>query len=161
MANLFITIYSLFFGAALSAEISTHHFSGLHLYTTTPKPSRRLAIRVLFLIVLRLGYLGWAYSVLMHCPSFGQNLPLFFQPIICAVLSLPIFGVTQLSYRFEPPPVIDPPKQKFPNGAPIIVYSYAHCLAWAFFSILPAVSVLFWIALSCQRVGTEEYFLFD
>ena len=149
MGNLFLTLYFLFFGAVLSAEISTHHFSGLHLYTTTHRPFGRLAVRVLFLIVLRLVYLGWAYSVLMHCPSFSQNLPYFLQPIICAVLSLPIFGVAQLSYRFEPPPVMDPPKQKFPSGAPIIVYSYAHCVAWAFLSILPAISILLCIKLAC------------
>ncbi|SRR6266436_4232235 len=150
VGTFFLTLYFLFFGAVLSAEISTHHFSGLHLYTTTARPFWRLATRVLFLIVLRLVYLGWAYSVLMQCSSFGQNLSFFFQPIVCAVLSLPIFGIAQLSYRFEPPPVVDPPKQKFPNGSRIIVYSYTHCLAWAFFSILPAVSILLWIALTCQ-----------
>ena len=144
MGNLFLTLYFLFFGAVLSAEISTHHFSGLHLYTTT-HPFGRFAVRVLFLIVLRLVYLGWAYSVLMHCPSFGQNLPFFFQPIVCAVLSLPIFGVAQLSYRFEPPHVVDPPKQKFPSGTPILVYSYAHCFAWASLAILPAISILLYI----------------
>lgn len=149
MGNLFLTLYFVFFGAVLSAEISTHHFSGLHLYTATHRPFGRLIVRVLFLIVLRLVYLGWAYSVLMHCPSFGDILPFFFQPIICAVLSLPIFGVAQLSYRFEPPPLIEPPKQKFPSGAPIIVYSYAHCVAWAVLSILPAVSILLYIKLAC------------
>ncbi|MBI1940875.1 MAG: hypothetical protein HYS33_05130 [Acidobacteria bacterium] len=128
IGNLFLTVYVLFFGAVLSAEISTHHFSGLHLYTASSKPVVRLAIRALFLIVLRLIYRGWAYSILMPCSSFGQNTSFFLQPIICAVLSLPVFGIAQLSYRIEPPPVIDAPRQKFPGKTPIIVYTYGHCL---------------------------------
>ncbi len=149
MGNLFLTVYILFFGAVLSAEISTHHFSGLYLYTTTPRPLVPLGVRVFFLIVLRLVYLGRAYSILICCPSFGRNLAFFFQLIICAVLSLPVFGIAQLSYRIEPPPVIDPPKQKFPSENPIIVYSHAHCLAWAFFSVLPAALMLLWILYHC------------
>lgn len=149
MGILFLTVYSLFFGAVLSAEISTYHFSGLHLYTTTPRPFGRLVIRILFLIVLRLVYLGCAFSVLMHCPSFGQNLPFFLQPITCAVLSLPTFGIAQLSYRFEPPPKIDPPKQKFPSGTPIIVFSYTYCLTWALLLFLPALLILLRIKLAC------------
>jgi len=85
----------------------------------------------------------------MHCLSFGPDVPFFLQPIICAVLSLPIFGVAQLSYRFEPPPVTDPPKQNFPSKPPIIVYSYVHCVAWAVLSILPAVLILLYIKLAC------------
>jgi hypothetical protein len=85
----------------------------------------------------------------MHCPSFGLNLPFFLQPIICAVLSLPTFGIAQLSYRFEPPPITDPPKQKFPSGIPITVFSYAYCLTWALLLILPALLILLWIKLAC------------
>jgi hypothetical protein len=108
VGNLFLVIYTLFFGAVLSAEISTYHFSGLHLYTKTTKPVRRLAMRAMFLVVFRLVYLGWAYSTLMGCPSLDQRLSFFFQPIICAVLSSPIFGLAQLSYRFEAPPFSRP-----------------------------------------------------
>jgi hypothetical protein len=119
VGNLFLVIYTLFFGAVLSAEISNYHFSGLHLYSSTTKPVARLVMRAMFLVVLRLVYLGWAYSTLMGCLSLDHHLPFFFQPIICAVLSSPIFGIAQLSYRFEPPPVVDPPEQKFSGRMPI------------------------------------------